>query len=172
MRALALVSCLLVLHALPATAQENTPLVELAGAYSVVNADGRQFNGWLASGSVSIMRAFGVTAEAGVNHHTERFTFIDGQEYTFRSKRKFYGLGPRVVARGRTVTGFAHVLVGAEDTFGKNMFALQPGGGVDVWVVPAFAVRAGVDGRINWYEDEQEGSWRFHVGGVVALGSR
>lgn len=52
------------------------------------------------------------------------------------------------------------------------MFALQSGGGVDVWVASGFGVRAGVDGRIHWYEDEQEGSWRFHVGGVFALGGR
>ncbi|MDH4064538.1 MAG: hypothetical protein OEW19_09060, partial [Acidobacteriota bacterium] len=101
----------------------------------------------------------------------ERYSF-GGQGFEARGTRRFAGGGPRFAARGRRVTGFAQLLVGAEDTFGKSLLAIQAGGGADFWIARRLGVRLGLDGRTHWYEDEQEGSWRLQVGGVVAVGSR
>lgn len=170
MRMLAFVACLVLLPSAHAPAQTTTPLMEVSAAYSLVNGDGRQWNGWLASGSVTIVRWFGVAAEIGTNHNSERYNF-GGQQYEEKRKRGFVGVGPRFVARGGAVTGFAHFLVGPEEFAGANELGMQAGGGADFWIAKRVALRAGFDGRVSWYDDP-EGSWRFHAGAVLALGGR
>lgn len=174
MRTLALLLCVLAVVT-PATAQETTPLVEVSGGYSALPEDSwdgqRYWSGWLASGSVTVTRWFGVAAEVGTSYYTERFP-IEGRDYRFHSDRVFAGVGPRFVARGRRVSGFGQFLVGVENRFKENLFTVQGGGGVDVWLTRAIGIRGGVDGRGGWYDDETYGSWRLHAGAVLALGSR
>lgn len=166
--------CLFLLAA-PAAAQESTPVVEVSGGYSVLpedSWDGEEWwSGWLASGSVSVTRWFGVAAEVGTNYYSARYSF-DGQEFEYSVDRLFAGLGPRFVARGRRVSGFGHVLVGVENRFTENLFAFQAGGGADVWLTRAMGVRAGIDGRASYYDDDTYGTWRLQAGVVLALGSR
>lgn len=165
----------LFLLAVPAAAQETTPIAEVSGGYSALPQDSwdgqRWWSGWLASGSVTVTRWFGIAAEVGSNYHTERYSF-DGAEYEFSTDKLFAGVGPRFVARGRRVSGFGHFLVGVENRSTLNLFSVQAGGGVDVWLAPSVGIRGGIDGRGSWYEEEKYGSWRFHTGVVVPLGTR
>ena len=171
MRTFAFLTCLLILAPTGAVAQEATPIAEVAGGYSVLNDDDNALSGWVAAGSGTITRWFGVAAEAGINYYTGRFTW-QGQEYEYSWDVRFAGVGPRFVARGRRVTGFGQLLVGALGGDGETQFAIQAGGGVDLWLARAIGIRAGIDGRGSWYEEEKYGSWRFHTGVVVALGTR
>jgi hypothetical protein len=179
MRTVAFVTCLLMLAPTVAAGQEATPIAEVSGGYSVLPQDswnGHQWwSGWLISSSVNVTRWFGVAAEVGSNYFTERYSFdaFDGADYyEFSTDRLFAGIGPRFVARGRRVSGFGHFLVGVENRFTLNLFSVQAGGGVDVWLTPSVGIRGGIDGRGSWYEEEKDGSWRLHTGVVFALGSR
>ena len=97
---------------------------------------------------------------------------MTGRDGTTEDTR-FAGVGPRFAARGRRVTGFGQFLIGAQGGDGYNDFAIQAGGGVDVWLAPVVGIRAGADGRGSWDEDgEVSGSWRLHTGVVFALGTR
>jgi hypothetical protein len=169
MRALTIVICLFL--ALPASAQETTPVVELAAGYSLLQTNDATWSGWLASGSVSILRGLGIEAEASKNFFSEEFAF-EGQTYSSHSSAFFIGTGPRFVARKRRASSFARVLVGAEKLSNDYHPSLQFGTGGDVWITNMLAVRGGIDGRVTWYEDESNGAWRFCVGAVVGLGSR
>ena len=171
MRTVALVMYLLTLAPTVAAGQEATPIAEASGGYSVLNDDDSALSGWVAAGSATITRWFGVAVEAGINYYTERFTW-QGQEYEYSWDVRFAGVGPRFVARGRRVTGFGQFLVGALGGDSNTQFAIQAGGGVDLWLARAIGIRAGLDGRGSWYEEEKYGSWRFHTGVVVALGTR
>jgi hypothetical protein len=138
-----------------ASAQENTPAAEVFGGYALLSTDGESLSGWLASGSVTIVRWLGVEAEIG-----------DNDEHLMAA------VGPRFTGRGRQATAFAHLLIGTERLYSDYTFSVDFGGGVDVWVTRGIAVRAGVDGRGTWWEEERFGSVRFQAGMVVALGSR
>jgi hypothetical protein len=170
MRALTVVFLLLLL-AQPASAQETTPVVELAAGYSLLQTDDETWSGWMAAGSITIVRWFGVEIEAGKNFFSEEWTF-DGQTYTSRSTAAFAGVGPRFVARARRVSSFTHVLFGAEKPHDEYLPSLQVGTGGDFWITRTLGVRGGIDGRVTWYEEDVYGVWRFHTGVVIALGSR
>ena len=170
MRGLGIVICML-LPALPASAQQATPLVELSGGYSLVQTNAESWSGWLASASVSISRGFGVEVEAGRNYFSEEATF-DGETHSSHSTTFFAGVGPRFVARRGRAASFAHVLLGTEKPATEYLPSLQLGAGGDFMMSSRLGVRGGIDGRITWYEEDTNGVWRFHVGIVIALGSR
>ena len=169
MRTVALVACL-VLIAAPAAAQHATPAVELSGGYSSLDVDDTNWPtlaGWVASGSVTITRWLGIEVDAGRNAHSG-----GGQRSFGDIRRWFAGAGPRFVARGQRASGFAHVLVGAERLGSAAHPTVQAGGGIDVWLTKALGARLGIDKRLSWDEEDRQGSWRFQIGAVVALGSR
>jgi hypothetical protein len=169
MRVLTLAFCLFLLTP-AAAAQEATPIAEIAGGYSALNDDENTLSGWVASASASITRLFGVTAEVGVNYFSETETHFD-QTFSYGYNILFAGIGPRLVARGSRVAAFGQFLVGVQNQH-DSVFALQGGGGIDVWITPTVGVRAGVDGRASSDDDYWYGVWRIHTGVVLALGTR
>lgn len=169
MRVLTLAFCLFLLVP-AAAAQEATPIAEIAGGYSALNSDGDTLSGWVASASASLTRFFGVTGEVGVNYLSETETYFD-QTFSYSYHVLFAGVGPRFSARSRRISAFGQFLVGVENQF-DTLFAIQGGGGIDVWITRTIGVRAGVDGRASYYEEERYGSWRFQTGVVLALGTR
>ena len=116
MRALALAMCLS-LAAASVSAQEATPVAEVAAGYSLLNTDGDVWSGWTGAGSVTLTRWFAIAAEVGMNYYSERYVGFDGREYEFRADTLFAGLGPRFVARSPRVAAFGQLLVGVENEF-------------------------------------------------------
>jgi hypothetical protein len=88
--------------------------------------------------------------------------------------------GPRVSARRAKVTPFGQFLVGTwrgsvsvlGESESESDFALQPRGGIDVWLNRTLALRAGADYRYIFLEDEGGSEFRLYVGLAVALGER
>jgi hypothetical protein len=111
-----------------------------------------------------------VAGEVGVNYFSETATYVD-QTFSYSYNVLFAGVGPRFVARSPRVAAFGQFLVGVENEF-ETLFAIQGGGGVDVWITRTIGVRAGVDGRASYYDEERYGSWRVQTGVVLALGTR
>jgi hypothetical protein len=169
MRMLTLVTCVFLL-APAAAAQEATPIAEVAAGYSALNSDGDTLSGWMVSASATITRFFGVAGEVGVNYFSETATYFD-QTFSYSYNVLFAGVGPRFVARSPRVAAFGQFLVGVENEF-ETLFAIQGGGGVDVWITRTIEVRAGVDGRASYYDEERYGSWRVQTGVVLPLGTR
>ncbi len=137
---------------LPATAQDETPQVELYGGYYYarfnvsVNAPGfpaaASFNANGGGGQLeyNVTRWLGIVGDLGGYHVSTpsgagAFSYLFGPRINFRRKRT-------------TVMPFAHVLFGGVDTTGSigrvgptNAFAMTVGGGVDIAVSPSVAIR-------------------------------
>ena len=111
-----------------------------------------------------------LTAELGEG----KFSDVDLSVHSFLG-------GPRVSFHGNpTVAPFGHVLLGAARVSGsvfgmresETEFALQPGGGVDVWLRRNFGIRVGGDYRRIFFEGEGADEFRIQLGVVVTGGSR
>lgn len=176
MRTACLVGVLVMWMAAPAFAQQP-PRVDVAGGYAFLRdvdleAD---FHGWVASVGVNLTSWLGLVGEVGGHYMMLDFLGTD----VSLSSHAFLG-GARVsVRRGSRVSPFGQVLVGAMhgrvSGFGESAsgtkLALQPGGGLDVWLRPTVGVRVGGDYR-RVFVDGREGldEVRIHVGVVLAFG--
>jgi len=149
MRRLFFAAALCALSAVGAHAQQQqqgTPRVELFGGYAY---GGTGSHGWEGSAAFNANRWFGVVADFG-----GQYTSIDTPDSSERIRTHSFLFGPRVSARGRHVTPFAHALFGAAHNdsrareaglnlhFSDNSFAVVLGGGLDVRLSRRVAVRA------------------------------
>jgi hypothetical protein len=158
-------------------AQETTPAGDVGGGYSFLRENDLEENlhGWMASFAANLNRVIGVVGEVGGNSktYTVAGTDIDLNVYAFM-------FGPRFSARQARVTPFGQFLLGAArasvsvlgESESTTEFAVQPGGGVDIWVAPRVAIRTGADYRYIFAEDEGSDEFRFYVGVAFAFGTR
>jgi hypothetical protein len=110
------------LIASPASAQEETPLMEVFGGYSFFNIDRGgepNFHGWEASFAANVNRWFGV-----VGHFSGHYARASGSRLT-----EYNALfGPRITYRKRRVAPYAHFLFGeARLSTGTHIIVGSPG---------------------------------------------
>ncbi|MBC7931257.1 MAG: porin family protein [Rubrivivax sp.] len=146
MRRLVFATAVILLLTVSASAQEETPKVEVFGGYSY---GGSNAHGWNGSVAGNVNRWLGVVADFG-----GQYTRIESPASSERIKTHSLLFGPRLSARTKHVTPFAHVLVGAAHNdarareegfdfhFTDTSFAVAVGGGLDVRVSERVAVRA------------------------------
>lgn len=146
MRRLVFAAAVILLLTHSASAQEETPKVEVFGGYSY---GGSNAHGWNGSVAANVNKWFGVVADFG-----GQYTRIESPVFSERINTHSLLFGPRFSARTKHVTPFAHVLVGAAHNdararelgldfhFTDTSFAAVVGGGLDVRVGERVAVRA------------------------------
>ena len=169
--------------AAPAPAQDIDPFpipaVELSAGYVYLrqstDLEETYPRGWYVAGAANLNRWFGIVVETGGSYGSREELAPWGDTYsgknslyTFLAGGRFFGkTGPRIVpfgqllgglVYGRTESTYTHpgpdpyVSTGTRE---HNLFALQPGGGVTVYVARRVGVRAAVDYR--WVMDFDEG---------------
>jgi opacity protein-like surface antigen len=159
-----------------ALAQEKIPAVELSGGYSFFRdfEIDQNSNGWIGSAGVNFNKFAGIHGEIGTNYGS-----VDAMGSKVNLRITSVLGGPRFSYRKVShLTPFAHVFLGMTDRgsdyygSGQTDLAWQMGGGVDSWLTPGFAVRAGGDYRHIFSDDTPSNGFRFQVGIVVGIGSR
>jgi hypothetical protein len=173
LRTLFLVVGLLLGLSAPALAQD-TPKWDVSGGYSFLRDSEENLHGWLFSYTGNLNDVFGITGEVGGNYSTQQVfgTDIDLSVHA-------YMVGPRFHSRQNAkVTPFGQVLFGAAraaasvlgESDSETKFAIQYGGGADIWMRPNTGIRFGVDGRSIFIEDETANEFRFNIGIVYSGG--
>jgi hypothetical protein len=155
-----------------AIAQIRSPL-DLSGGYSLVRHQAIEENvhGWVASATVPVYRWLSVTGEGSGGYKNLPILGTD-------LNLKVHSLmgGPRVsLRRSARLSPFAHLLLGSvrasgslfDETDSTTEFALQPGGGVDLWLSGRAGVRIGGDYR-RVLADEASNEFRLTLGIVIA----
>ena len=172
MRRFSLLAGLLALVlAAPVMAQQDTPQVEVTGAYQYVRLAGfinrnmQGFNGQLAANFNDWLGLVGEVT--GTYQHSGVF---DANVYTFMA-------GPRVTYRKEErATPFAHVLFGVthiSNGGSDTVFSTAVGGGMDFKVTERFAIRAG---QLDWYltkfANDTQSNFRFSAGVTIRIGKK
>ena len=167
----------LLLAALPAFAQEQTPKAELSGGYAYA---GEATHGWNASAAFNLGRHFGLVADFG-GHYSNLET--PGERERIRTHS--YLFGPRLSARTRRATPFAHALFGVShiatraETPGQTFrftdatFGVALGGGLDITLSRRLALRAvQADYLRTRFFGETQHKGRLVFGLVLRLGEK
>jgi hypothetical protein len=161
-------------------AQEVTvppiPLAEISGGYVLMrdtDANESYPGGWFFSGGANLTRWFGIVGEAAGSYKT--LTRGGGDiRFTDRIRQYTFMGGPRFFHQYGGLVPFAQVLLGASHTRSRFDFAmpvgglmaydqsetdvaLQPGGGVTVYVSERVGLRFAGDYR--WLMDYADGDW-------------
>jgi hypothetical protein len=141
---------------LPAAAQDN-PALDVSGSYWFLTEIhiGGKVHGWVASVTRNVTPVLGITGEIGGTYKANYYSLLAGPRFASRQD-------PRV-------TRYAHMLIGpviAGVPLRRAYFALQPGGGADFWLRPRLGVRAGIDYR-HVFADENSHELRFQLGIVL-----
>ena len=173
MRKLTLVLLVLGLLSLPLMAQDNVRAEVFGGyQYQYLGGDltGLNTNGWGASLTANINKHFGVGGDFGGVYKSISYT-SGGTTGSASAHLYTYTFGPVVAYDfGGRINPFAHAMFGGFDIGGSgsgciggggcgsasastNGFAMKFGGGVDVKVAKAFAVRL-VQFDWNYYRDQ------------------
>jgi hypothetical protein len=203
--AVAAASVLCVALAAPAPAQDlgtiPVPLVEISGGYMFMRETSSDFPGgatnfpvgWYFSGALNPTEFFGLVGEVSGSAKTNfdvsmsGYTFSnDARVFTFLGGPRFFKKIGRVVPYGQFLAGVAHLrldtqlpaaLLGTTMTIkGRSTnVAIQPGGGVTVYVTDRIGVRAGADFRsiLDFVTDgpnDYTNELRFVTGFVVQWG--
>ena len=144
----------------------------VAGGYSFLReleTPGATYaTGWTASFAATPPGGLGWVAEAGANYRQPAgvpqhlLALLGGARFTG-------GTRSRVVPFAQALAGLERY---SEIGFAENGFAVQPGGGIDVWVADRLALRAEVDYR--WVRASQQtfNEVRVAAGLAYALGKR
>ncbi len=174
------------LFPLAAIAQDEYPRAEIFGGYSYFrsNPEGFNLNGWNASVTGNVNSWFGVEGDfSGHYGSPEVFgienPFVDVNSHTFM-------VGPKLSYRSKSVTPFAHFLIGAAragtGTLGYSVsetaLAAAIGGGIDINVSESIAIRAAqadyLMTRFNSYTQimfnrlgDEQNNFRFSAGIVI-----
>jgi opacity protein-like surface antigen len=174
MKALVLIN-LILLAGVPTDAQD-TPKAEVFGGYAYA---GSGSNGFVASVAGNINDWFGVVGEVG-----GQYSRLTDQGFTEKIQTHAFMAGPRFSFR-RKVTPFAHALFGVSKlktettefgpplTFRDNGFSMALGGGLDLRVSNAVAIRlVQIDYlRTNFFDDWQN-KGRISTGLVLRFGRK
>lgn len=179
----------------PASAQEPgsipVPLADFSAGYvfmhdftNVGQKEGLNFPaGWYLSGAVNPTSWFGIVGEVSGSYKNNLDVDMwqimrvsgDARVYTFMVGPRFFKQVGRVVPFAQMLVGAAHMRAEARYTspeFGDYVgreratdFALQPGGGVTVYLTERVGVRFAADYRsiIDFYDDGNEYTNEFRV---------
>jgi opacity protein-like surface antigen len=133
--------------------------------------------GFHVGGAGRITDSFAIAGDLGWSRKSQDIFGVD-TEVTFTT----FSAGPRLYF-GDRVTGFVHALLGgirgkgSVSFLGENVsesateFMIQPGGGVDIRVSDAVAVR--LQGDYQWINaEDSDGNIRFVAAAVFYLGER
>jgi hypothetical protein len=157
---------------------QTMPAYDVSAGYSFLRDHDidENLHGWLFSYTGNLTGLFAVVGEVGGNYSSPSFagTTID------LSVHSFMGGGKVASRRSARVTPFGQVLVGGVRGsisllgLGESSteFALQYGGGADIWMRSNVGVRAGIDERTIFAGGETTQETRFNVGIVWAGGMR
>jgi len=163
MRKLILPLAVIFLAAIPAYAQDEYPSVEIFGGYSYLSVDvgadfdddddifdideRESFHGIGVSIAGNISSSFGIVGDFSYN----RKDITDVVGFDSNANVTLFLFGPRFTARGDSVDGFVHALIGGarqrvtvEDfdfDVSETDLALGFGGGVDIKASERFAIR-------------------------------
>jgi opacity protein-like surface antigen len=179
-----------------AFAQEATgtpqPLVEISGGYSFMHDFTIEEDfpaGWYFSTAVNPLDWFGLVGEVtGARKTLAETSIVDlkARGYTFMGGPRFFRRFSHVTPYGQFLVGGAHGRVEAtlapglepvgdmSATVSSTEFALQPGGGVSVYLNNHVGLRLSLDyRRIVFDNDEEDNSeFRMLTGIVIGFGSR
>jgi outer membrane protein with beta-barrel domain len=185
--------CALLLAPPPgALAQETgtppVPVVEINGGYMFLRDTSVEENvprAWHFSGAVNANQWFGVVGEITGAHKTfDAAPFGTNKVglYTFMGGPRFFYKEGRFVPFAQVLAGAAHIrnkFVGdgsiGEFTNSDTRFAIQPGGGLTVFLAEHVGVRGAIDyRRVIFFEDGAEDISEFRVaaGFVFGWGAR
>jgi hypothetical protein len=188
-----LTAVLVVAMAVPAFAQ-LAPAYDVSVGYSLLRDQdlaeqdlAESLHGWLASVGINFNRWLGVVGEVGGNYGTidvePPFVGIEPFDVGL-SVLSFMG-GPRFASHASpSFTPYGQFLLGVvrgsvefmDESESESEFAIQPGGGIDLWLIPDIGIRVGADYRRIFIEDLEDGGganeFRFHVGIVIRGGRR
>ncbi len=163
--------CVMVIFATVAFAQD-APKAEVFGGYSYLRLDtgvsGENFNGWNAALTGNFNKNIGITAD--ISGHYKSVAGVGINSYSFL-------FGPTVSAPMEKVKPFAHALFGVNRLGGgggsDSSYALAFGGGLDVSLNSAFAIRlAQVDYLRTHHGDVGQNNFRLSTGVVIKLGGK
>ena len=196
MRKFILPIAVLFLAAIPANAQDEYPSVEIFGGYSYLSVDvganfddddfdiddREGFHGFGVSIAGNVSSSFGIVGDFSYN----RKDISDITGFDSNANVTLFLFGPRFTARGDSVDGFVHALVGGarqrvsvndlgvDFDVSETDLALGFGGGVDIKAGDNFAVRLfQLDYIPIRSEDPFDGSkrwthnFRFQIGAVA-----
>ena len=192
MRKLLLVAGLLLAFPLVSLAQD-APKAEIFGGYSYLNPkDGDDLHGWNASVTGNINKWFGLKADFSGYYDTEKTAFAKFSQ----SNHLFLAGGQFTYRKNDRVQPFAHLMAGTaysrfksrvncpltpttvactpfNSTISDTHFALVAGGGVDLKVANALAVRL-IQADYLYVRDDgfNVHSLRLSTGLVVRLGEQ
>lgn len=184
----------------PSAAQDidtmPVPLVEVSMGYAFqrTSTEDRFPGGWYFSGAGNLSQWFAVVGEASGSYRSEESTggtlalSDKSQIYTFMGGPRFFHKTGRVVPFGQMLFGVAsHRLQQTETRSGEGFgagthtwsdsstaFAMQPGGGITVYLTERVGVRAAGDYRvtIDSNNDAVLHEVRFLTGFTFQWGSR
>jgi hypothetical protein len=175
----------------PVFAQEgdrSVPAAELSGGYGFLrdfDLDENVPAGWYFSAAGNLTRWFGVVGEVTGSRKTfddmQPLATVKGSIYTGMAGPRFFTKVGRFVPYGQMLVGAAHVRASSSSILGNfkdedTYFALQPGGGVLVYLNSRIGAQVSADYRwIDPAADDRDASadeFRFLTGIVVGFGSR
>lgn len=165
--------CLFTVVSLPAAAQETRSVTVAAGVTTFREQPPGDFpaetydTGWAVAVSGTFWKGLGGVFDFGANKKTN----IVGEQ----QELEYFLFGPRYdITSSRWLRTFGQVLFGretfTEPGFSEQGFAIQPGGGVDVYAWRGIGARVQVDYRITDYDEARFKDWRVFFGGVFAYG--
>jgi opacity protein-like surface antigen len=152
--------------------------------------------GWYFSGAVNPTTWFGIVGEVSGSYknnldisYADFQSSNDAQVYTFMGGARFFKKVGRVVPFGQILTGVAHMRAKSRFTpgipgFGNTIeesttdFALQPGGGVTVYLTERVGVRLAGDYRsiidfaADMEDNEYTNEFRMTAGFTLQWGGR
>jgi hypothetical protein len=188
----------------PSTAQEvdalPVPLVEVSAGYTLLRGlDEKHAAGWYFSGGGNLTDWFGLVGEASGSYRSEDISITVGpgsvqisdkrQVYAFMAGPRFFHKAGRIVPFGQVLAGVAHRRIQQTETrAGTGLppgvstwnpsysdFALQPGGGVAVYLTERVGLRVAGDYRCTVVLDDGAAAineLRFLAGFTLHWGTR
>jgi len=175
--AFALVGVLMLAVAAPAAAQDKAR-PDVAISWALLAAEDMTIPvGWVGAVSVPLGKNLAVVGEVGGNYKTmtEYGVDVNVSELSYLGGVKVQGGSPKARPFVQTLFGGARYSGGA-DVEGYNVavsqtgFAIQPGGGVDVYFSKSVGLRIQGDVRFVTLEGESAAEYRFAVGVAFAFG--
>ena len=175
-KAICLAAFALAALAVPQRAAAQSGSGTIAASYGYLRQEDFSYPlGWVFAATGNLTRHVALVGEVGggYKHVGVDPTFeVSLRDYSFLGGARFEGLAsPRVVIFGQILAGTASFGVtagGRSDS--EFVWAVQPGGGLDVYLTRNIGIRTQGDFRTNWDKGETANQFRFAIGGVYGFG--